>query len=258
MQNKTSIKNKILLYLIGSSLLMAFILFIMYGLISYSALKDNIDSKNNEILVKLERILAVPLLNQDYVTIVDLIDAEKKTSNLDFIWISDKEGNIIACNDEDQIMIPIASKFKNNKYFKKYSMKNGENISILANYNIIDEIGKNIIIGSIITFVFLFFFMFFLAYRLASKLSIPLKNVVEASAKMANGKFDITLPQSKLLEINNMSNSINHTVIRLKELTENLTNEKQMLKQSEAKYRALFDKSMDAFVIINASNKFID
>jgi len=236
---------------------MALILFILYIGISMYSLKANIDSKNEEILIKLERILAVPILTQDYVMIVDLIDAETRTSNLDFIWISDSEENIIACNDENQIMMPIAKRYRNDPTFKEFRMKNGGIISILPNYGIIFDIGSTIMVGTAISLSLLISILIIFSFRLASSLSTPIKKVVDATASMADGIFEISIPESPIAEIDEMTSSLTHTSYILKELTESLKREKELFMQSENKYRALFDNSMDAFIISDLNRGFV-
>jgi len=259
MQNrKTTIRAKILFYIIGSALSSSLILFMLYSAISYQALKKHIDSKNQGVLVKMERILAVPMLSKDYVMIVDLIDAETRTSNLDYIWIADQSGNIIASNDEEQIMHPIAQKYLNNPNFKNFRMKNGAIISILPNYGIIYSIGSTIITGTAISIIALSCLIIILTLKLTSKLSIPIRKVADASVLMAEGIFDISLPESNILEIDNMTSSLINTGNRLKDLSDNLEEERELLLVSEKKYRELFDNAMDAYVIASSENRFVD
>ena len=220
--SKYSIKNRILIYILGSVILVSVILTSFFLVITYHALKNHINTKNERILLKLERIISVPLLRRDYVMIVDIIDEETRTSNLDFIWVLDSNANVIACNDENQIMLPIDEQYVRDSAFKRYEMKNGGSICILPNYMIIYSIGSIVFIG---TFIFLILLLTVLAYftiKLTSSLSVPIQKVVHASSSLAQGNFDITLPDSPIEEIDILTRSLIETAQELKKFTNDL------------------------------------
>jgi len=235
----------------GSAVIIAVILFILYIFITKEALKSNIDSQNKRILYKLEQIIAMPLATHDFVMIVDLIDAETKTSYLDYIWISDTDGNIIACNDEAQIMLPIAEHFKNDSSFLSYRTKNGEIISILPSYSLVNSIIYKILVSTAIVLFLLITVIILLGFNFAKKITIPIKTIVNASKDMAEGNFEIFLPESSLTEVDEMTKSLKETSLKLKK-------DQETIWQNEKKYRNLFDNSTEALMIADSEGRFID
>ncbi|MCP4147359.1 MAG: response regulator, partial [bacterium] len=218
----TSLHKKILTITLGAVTFISLVLTFLYLAITYNALKNHIDSKNGMLLNKMERLLAVPLLNDDYMMIIDIIDEELKVSNLDFIWVVDEKEHVIACNDESQTKLLIEKKFLNNRNFKRITLKDGCSICILGNYSIIYRIGRTVIFGAVVSLVLLLSGLTFLLIRLSRSLTRPIETMVTESSRMAEGEFDISIPGSNIYEISALTSSLIDTGTKLKTLTGDL------------------------------------
>ena len=258
LNSQNSIKNRLLLYMFGLVLSVGLILLILYLLITYQALTYHIDESNKNLLLKLEKILAVPLLNENYVMIVDILDAEKASSNLEYIWILNKKDEIIACNDENQILLKIPKKMKKKSLYMEYKMLSGETIAVLTNYDIVYSIGKIILIGTFVSLIFLFAFFYLLVNKLSLKISEPLQSIVKALNDISRGFFDISLPTSSLIEIDDMNSSLFETSIEIKEMTENLENEKNKLEESQRKFKGIFNQTYQLMGLLDTRGTLLE
>ncbi|MBN2528972.1 MAG: PAS domain S-box protein [Deltaproteobacteria bacterium] len=254
---KTTLRAKLLMYTLGWVALVSLVLTAVYVWVTYEALFVHIEKTNNEVLIKLEHILAVPLLKQDFVMIVDIIDQEKRTGELDYIWVFNKEASIIACTDEYQIMQPIDARFAENESFRCREMSNGGKICILPNYHLVKKIAQTVLFGTGIALLVILTMVAFFTVRLTAELTNALHKVVDASARMAEGNFDLQLPHSSILEVDNLSGTLTDTAKKLSDLTRHLKQERDLIIESEEKYRTLHDSSFDALITLNTAGEIL-
>ncbi len=241
-----SLHTQVLSILLGTAVLLTFTLTALYLSINYFSLMVQFSKENDLRLHKLGKILSVPFLKQDYVMIVDIIDAEVKNSDLDYIWVVDK-GLVVACNDESQVMRPFDPSHVSRAGFRSFTTPEGFTISVLPNYAIISQIGLRVLVGSIIAIFAVIAIAWVLASRLSRRISGPIAEAVAASSEIACGRFDLSFAGTTIPEINTLFESLTNTAARLKELTASLEEEKSRIKESEEKYRRLVENLPDTY-----------
>jgi len=225
------------------------------------------------ILEKLKKLISMPLVKEDYQTIVDIIDEEVRTSDLSNIWVVDSMiAKAIASNDEEQIQEPISASYRNKTGFECIVARDRFEICILPTYSIANKIFINTGVWSAFAFIILVFISIYFAAKIAGKLTEPIEKVVNASSKIAMGDFDISFQDSSISEVDTLNRSLIDTSAKLSDLTENLKKEKASLinttdelerlagtlrdekerfHNSEKKYRTLFEKLQNA---VNSKN----
>ncbi|HOS96366.1 MAG TPA: hypothetical protein PLU54_01805, partial [Deltaproteobacteria bacterium] len=122
--------SHIIAILLGSGMVLACILTVIYLSINYVSLVSRFSHENDLRLVKLEKMLSVPVLKQDFVMVVDIIDAEVKGGGLNYIWVVEK-GLVIASNDPGQVMHPLDLDYVSRKGFTSITTPDGFSIAIL-------------------------------------------------------------------------------------------------------------------------------
>ncbi|NDI36068.1 sensor histidine kinase [Chengkuizengella sediminis] len=101
-------------------------------------------------------------------------------------------------------------------------------ITIVARYMTsleqIDQKIKNTMIFSIGIGLIVMLIVLIISYKLASNISTPIKNITEASRKIARGRYDIKLNENDRDEIGILSKNFNEMAVEIKK-TEQLKNE---------------------------------
>lgn len=240
-----SLQGRISCLTLGSVIFISVVITVLYVGITYYVLKSEINRQTQLSLSKLERIMSVPLMKKDFVMLVDIIDEEVKSNNFSYIWVTDDQGYVIACNDENQIMKPIDKSMFGKDSFKTLSMKDNGSISILANYDIIYDISKKAFWSATVLMITILIVLIYWTNRFARHLSEPVKRAVEAYGQMASGNFDVSLPRSPIPEIDNLTLSLVDTSAKLKFLTKKLHEEKTLAENAENKYRSIFENAVE-------------
>ncbi|NBI29916.1 sensor histidine kinase [Chengkuizengella marina] len=88
----------------------------------------------------------------------------------------------------------------------------------------IDQKIKSTMIFSIVIALSVMLIVFMISYKLASNISSPIKNITEASRKIAKGRYDIKLNENDRDEIGILSKNFNEMAVEIKN-TEQLKNE---------------------------------
>lgn len=171
----------------------------------------------------------------------DLMDASKNPS-VPYIYIWDKPedpGNFVYV------------KHAYSKYFEPFDWY----ITISYYKNDTDMPIKHIRNYMIIISIVFILFSFFVSYIFSKSVTNPINDIVKASTDIASGKFDISLKHSSLKEINILSTSLTSMGDKLKNLTQNLINEKEQLLRSEENFRQFFDDLVTAVNVKNYSKR---
>lgn len=208
-------------------------------LIARYNLQSHIDAKGKHLIVKLEKILSVPVINRDYVQIINIIDEETKGSDLKYIWLLDKNGIVTACNDENQLLSPLKEEFKKEKGFVSSKTAGGGYICLLPDYSIINSITFKVLPWIVLSLLIVIAMVYRISIFMIRKITVPILKAVEASASMAGGNFNISLPRSNIVEIEDLNISLANTAKNLMDLTRRLKDEKNDLSRSREEIRNL-------------------
>jgi len=213
------------------------------GSVTYIILKQALTCHINEkIKYKAEKIntlISDPLIKRDYVNLTYMIKEEIKSSDLRFAWVTDKNGIIVASNDEEQITSVIKNEYKNCPGFIHHKTNTGESICLLPDYEITEAATGNIIPWVLISALFSSVIIYRISLNFMKKITVPLLNAAQASASMAKGNFNINLPESEIEEIDTLNRTLTHTATTLLELTDHLQKEKNELNYSREEIRNL-------------------
>lgn len=234
-----SLNRSMVLITVVTVALMALLFGGLNLLIARYILKSHIESKGSQITGKLEKILSVPIINRDYVQIINIIDEECKSSDLKYIWLLDENGTVTVSSDENQLLLPVRDEFKNSDGFISHRTDNGGYICLLPDYTIINSITVTVLPWIILSLIMVIASVHRLSAKMIRQITTPILRAVESSARMAEGDFDIELPKSSILEINNLNRSLEHTAKNLMGLTRSLQNEKEDLTHSREEIRNL-------------------
>lgn len=243
----SSLNGKILILVLTSICTISLTLTILFITISYVSLKNHFDKHNEATLHKLEQVLEIPFINQDYVMIVDLIDAEINSTNLEYIWLLDKNNKIIACNDPSQSGFILDKKYMHDNRFKYIKSSYAITIAILSDLEFFYSITAIVILSSLFCLAILLFIAVIITNKLSKNITAPISLAVNASKAIADGSFNIVLPEASTLEINTLFKSLVNTANKINELTSGLKSEKNLLKISEEKYRHLIESLSDTY-----------
>jgi len=227
---------------------------VIFLTINRVSLTSYFESRNRTILEKIEKLVSVPFLKQDYIMMVDIIDAEAKSSDLDYIWVLDEKRRVIASNDESQVLSVLSPVFMRNPLFMRRDSPEGFSIAMIPSYSLISEIGFTVLLWSSLSFLLLLAALIALTTRLSHRLADPIEKAVKSSHEISLGRFDISLGSSPVTEINTLFRSLTDTASRLKELTSNLKMEKNLLKESEEKFRRLIENLPDTYFFYSYDN----
>ncbi|MBU2515788.1 cache domain-containing protein [bacterium] len=83
------------------------------------------------------------------------------------------------------------------------------------------------------------------SFLFSKSITDPINEVVKASTSIASGNFDVSLSRSSIKEIDSLSLSLVDTGNKLKNLTQNLFEEKEQLRESEERFRFLAENMAD-------------
>jgi two-component system, cell cycle sensor histidine kinase and response regulator CckA len=178
----------------------------------------------------LATIIEIPLIQKDYVTIIDIIDAEMETSDIENIWILNKNGIIIVSNDEQQVRKKISENLKKSKAYSSYKINDDYLISIKSNYNIIKRLINVLVIGAIASILFVLWPIVYIISKISHKIADPVTDVIDLSYRISKGDYKISKKSSNILELKKLILSLNETSNNLDELTRKLREEKENLR----------------------------
>ncbi|MFZ5573349.1 MAG: response regulator [Thermodesulfobacteriota bacterium] len=235
----TSIYGRILSLSIGSVILVVMVITGLYLLIIRQVLESHINSRVGHHLARLAQIIAVPLINQDYVQMVNIIDEETKGGDIRFVWLTDENGRVIVSNDERQLMAPIASAHRLREGFSQRRLDNGWFLCAVPDFGIMNSILLRVIPWTLMVLVFIIAATIFFFIRLIKNITLPLSSAIQASSAMAGGNFTMDLADSGVTEIDTLNRSLMDTGRKLDELTSRLKNEKEELEKSREEIRSL-------------------
>jgi signal transduction histidine kinase/CheY-like chemotaxis protein len=88
---------------------------------------------------------------------------------------------------------------------------------------------NTVLLGVLIVSLLLIGIQIFFATQLSSRIVRPVNDVVEASTDIAKGNFDVSLPRSKIMEIDTLTGSLGDTANKLKLLTQDLREKNENL-----------------------------
>ncbi|MCP4118583.1 MAG: response regulator [Desulfobacteraceae bacterium] len=80
-----------------------------------------------------------------------------------------------------------------------------------------------------------------LILRFSRRITDPIMDIVGASAEIARGNFDISLPPSPFMEIDILTNSLTDTDNKLHSLTQKIEEEKEQLRKSETHFKTILE-----------------
>jgi PAS domain S-box-containing protein len=229
--------------IISITIIAAALMSLLFGglnlVIARYSLKDHVNTKGEHVIEKLQKILSVPVINQDYVQIINIIDEETKSSELKYIWLLDSNGIVLACNDETQLLNPLGDLFKKEEGFISRRFESGGYVCLLPDYSIINSITFSVLPWIIFSLIGVIAAVYRISNKMIRKITLPILNAVEASASMARGDFNVDLPESPIMEINDLNRSLTYTAKNLKELTLHLQGERDDLARSREEIRSL-------------------
>ncbi len=234
-----SINNSIISITIITVALMALLFGGLNLLIARYSLKSHVNKKGEHVISKLEKILSVPVINQDYVQIINIIDEETKSSELKYIWLLDKNGIVLACNDESQLLNPLRENYKKDEGFLCRRFESGGYVCLLPDYGVINTVTLRVLPWTLLSLLMVIAAVHRISVKMINKITLPILNAVEASASMAKGDFDINLPESNILEMNDLNKSLTYSAKNLKQLTLHLQGERDDLTRSREEIRSL-------------------
>jgi PAS domain S-box-containing protein len=237
--NPRSINSSIVSITIIAAALMSLLFGGLNLVIARYSLKSHVDTKAEHVVEKLEKILSVPVINQDYVQIINIIDEETKSSELKYIWLLDGNGIVLACNDETQLLNPLRESYKKDKGFLSRRFESGGYICLLPDYSIINSVTFTVLPWILLSLIIVIAAVYRISNKMIRKITLPILNAVEASASMAKGDFAIDLPESSIMEINDLNRSLTDTAKNLNDLTLHLNGERDDLTRSREEIRSL-------------------
>jgi PAS domain S-box-containing protein len=234
-----SINSSIITITVIAVAVMAFLFGGLNLLMARYTLKSYIDSKGKHIIEKLEKIISAPVFNRDSIQLTTIIDEETKSSDLKYTWLLDENGIVTACSDRTQLLSPLNDTYKNEKGFICRKIQSGGYICILLDYNIINSITIQVLPWILLSLLLVIIAVHRISLYMIKKITLPLLKAIEASASMAKGNFMIDLPESNIIEIEELNNSLKDTAKDLMDLTMRLQGEKDDLSRSREEIRDL-------------------
>jgi PAS domain S-box-containing protein len=204
--------------------------------------KSLINHINKKAELKTEKINAMvsgPVLNGDYQKLTCIINEEMKTSDLRFAWITDKNGNIIATNDGNQISSVIKDEYKNCTGFINYKNATGGAICVLPDYGIIETVTARLIPWIFISLIISSAFVYGISFNFRKKITMHIRKAARASDAMSKGDFNINLTEPGIEEIDHLYRTLTHTAGTLLDVTDHLQKEKNELNYSREAIRNL-------------------
>lgn len=241
MQKKkhTSINREIVSLTIASVTVSCLVFGSVTLIVTRQALTACIDSRSKVKAEKLNILLSDHLVNCDYPKVKQVINEGIQGSDIKMAWLADKNGIVIASNDENQIQLPIKDEYRNSKGFLSRSNSRGESICLLPDYGIIENVYVKVIPWILISFLFSSAIVYRISLRFIKTITVPVLNAVHAASSMAKGNFNINFSESGIEEIDTLYRAISHTADNLLELTNNLEKEKNELNHSREEIRNL-------------------
>lgn len=127
-------------------------------------------------------------------------------------------------------------------YFAGHRISVGEWTVVMqvAEKEILEPIRAVLMKTAVVT-IFFMVLLILLILRFSRSLTAPIMDVVGASAEIAKGNFDISLPPSPFNEIDILTKSLTDTGNKLKSLTQKIEDEKEQVQRSEEHFRTFLD-----------------
>ncbi|MCI5839660.1 MAG: HAMP domain-containing histidine kinase [Peptoniphilaceae bacterium] len=208
-------------YMTGILICIPVFAFILSFLINYNIKSFLINNKKNEIYdlkINIEELLK-NTSTESAKKVVDEISSKKNI----YIKVKDLDNNIILENSEIKNKkirknIYNFNLIENNKVFAKMKV---EYANDPYKYDIFTEnLRKNIVNSLLVSLLFSVVFGIFLSEILSSHLIKPFIEIKNFSNDLKNGKYNKTLPPSKINEINELNDNLNYLSENLKDQNE--------------------------------------
>ncbi|MDD7383570.1 MAG: HAMP domain-containing sensor histidine kinase [Peptoniphilaceae bacterium] len=208
-------------YMTGILICIPVFAFILSFLINYNIKSFLINNKKNEIYdlkINIEELLK----NNSTESAKKVVDEISSKKNI-YIKVKDLDNNIILENSEIKNKkirknIYNFNLIENNKVFAKMKV---EYANDPYKYDIFTEnLRKNIVNSLLVSLLFSVVFGIFLSEILSSHLIKPFIEIKNFSNDLKNGKYNKTLPPSKINEINELNDNLNYLSENLKDQNE--------------------------------------
>ncbi len=164
------------------------------------------------------RFIGVVGMDFDYVVLSEQVHKIKLYEN-GFAHL-EMDGEII-CNDSHKTEINDAQSSK--KYLRKSNdLLNGMELVLSASYDDIRQIRQDITFKLFFAVVIISAFFMIIAVYVVKRIVDPLKELTDASVKLANGDYDVEIAESNTHEIKLLSKAFENMTKRLREREEQL------------------------------------
>lgn len=241
------IHGRLLVLTAGSVVTVSFFLVLVFLLIFRIEMQAHYDNTCEASLRKLEKVLSVPFLKQDFTMIVDIVDAEVKSSDLDFCWVLDRDGLVLVCNDPTQSRRPIDPKYSSREDFRELASPDGFHVCILPNRQVISTIEKKTFSAMVVASGILLGGFVLLAWGFSIRVAHPIEEAARAAASIADGHYEPVFPKTGVKEIQGLFSSLSEMARRIGTLTESLEEERDRFRMSEQKFRRLVENLPDTY-----------
>ena len=163
-----------------------------------------------------EKFIGVVGMDFDYVVLTDLVNDIKLYEN-GFAHL-EMDGEIIS-NDVHDV------EEKNNKDSEEYlreskELVNGMTLVLSADYDDIKQIGQDITFKILLAVLILSILFTVVAVYVVKKIVDPLKKLTDAAIKLSNGDYSVDIVDSKMYEMQLLSNAFENMTARLREREE--------------------------------------
>ncbi len=218
----STLYRQILILTLGSVLFVAISLTSMYIFINNGVIKHFIDSKNKQALNNIEKLISLPLLEQNYVMILNIIDNFARTQQIKNVWITDKNGSILVSTNPKELHKKIEDEFKNDPAFLSIILPQDKSLSMLSNYDLIKEIQEKVLNAVIISLIVAMLGLIVVTMFFSNKITQPIKNLIHASTQISLGNYNIEIQENRQDEFKQLGETFNQMAKTIKYNTETL------------------------------------
>lgn len=196
-----------------------------------------------------DKFIGIVGMDFDYIVLSEQVHKIKLYEN-GFAHL-EMDGEII-CNDSHKAEVNAA---KNSKEYlrKSNDLLNGMELVLSASYDDIRQIRENITFKLLFAVIIISAFFMIIVVFVVKRIVDPLKELTDASVKLANGDYDVEIAQSNTHEIKLLSTAFENMTMRLREREEQLhlsANRDSLTglrnTTSYASWVAMFDKEIGA------------
>lgn len=185
-------------------------------------LENFLKTEAQTIANTLASAIGLSMLEGDYSEISPLAYSLIDQPDVKYVTISDVDGNIInqkgeTLDDSEGIMVesvPIL-----------YFQKNVGEIEIAIKTDKMEQQKETIFRSTMITALLTSLASILLSFWISRRLTLPLKKVVEATKEMTKGNRNVSVPEEKLTEINELVTAFNHMSVTIEHFEGNLVKE---------------------------------